>query len=270
MKRFRDKIVIVTGAASGIGAATAERFASEGANLALADLNEDGLRQMADTLAPSGSQVLVQRTDVADCAAVERLVEATVARFGRLDILISNAGMPSFGHVTEITPDHWRKVMAVDLDSVFFAARAAIPHLVKTKGCIVNTASISGLFGDYGLVAYNTAKAGVANMTRNLAIDHAPDGIRINAVCPGPIATGMTARIFADQAVMEEYRKVVPMARVGQPGEVAAAIAFLASEDASFITGVNLVVDGGVTAATGQPDFYRIYRERMAKRRPSQ
>lgn len=262
MKRFSEKVVIVTGAASGIGAATAQRLAEEGARLMLADLDEERLREVAEPLEKGGCKVVYLRTDVAKCEEVERLVERAIAHFGHLDVIVNNAGIASFGHVTEITPEHWRKVMAVDLDSVFFGARAAIPHLAKTKGCIVNTASISGLYGDYGLVAYNTAKGAVVNLTRNLAIDHAPDGIRVNAVCPGGVATPMTAALTADAAVMQQYRELVPMARMARPEEIAAAIAFLASDDASYITGVNLVVDGGITAATGQPNFNRIFRER--------
>lgn len=266
-KRFEGKVVVITGAASGIGAATAKRFAMEGAKLVLGDINETGLNATAESLRETGREIVAQMTDVSRVEDVERLIALAVERFGRLDVLVSNAGIGSFGHVTELTPEHWRRVMAVDLDSVFFGARAAIPHLAKTRGCIVNTASISGLYGDYGLAAYNTAKAGVANLTRNLAIDHAPDGIRVNAVCPGGVETPMTARLAEDPSIMDEYRKLVPMARMGQPAEIAAAITFLASEDASYITGHNLVVDGGVTAATGQPNFNRIFRDRGWVRR---
>jgi meso-butanediol dehydrogenase/(S,S)-butanediol dehydrogenase/diacetyl reductase len=269
MKRFANKVVIVTGAAAGIGAATARRFAAEGADLVLSDTRDDVQRPVAEELQRGAANVLCQRTDVGDCEEVQRLIDAAAARFGRIDVLVNNAGITYFGHVTEITPEQWRKVMAVDLDSIFFAARAAIPHLAKTRGCIVNTASISGLSGDYGLAAYNAAKGGVVNLTRTLAIDHAADGIRVNAVCPGPVETKLTAAMARDPDFMEEYRKLVPMARMGQPEEIAASIVFLASDDASCITGHNLVVDGGVTAATGQPNFTRMFRERgWDQRRP--
>ena len=257
-RRFDGRVAIVTGAASGIGEATARRLASEGASLILADIDAQRLDTVLTELISLGAAAVAKCVDVSIGDHVNELVAFAVQSFGRLDILINNAGISLFGHVTEITPEQWHRVMAVDVDSVFFGARAAIPHLVVTQGCIVNTCSISGLFGDYGLVAYNTAKGAVANLTRSLAIDHAPDGIRVNSVCPGGVATPMTAGIL--NRFGEEYERLIPMRRPAQPEEIAAAIAFLASDDASYITGHNLVVDGGVTAATGQPNFNRLIR----------
>src|SRR5690606_32394563 len=186
--------------------------------------------------------------DVADGDAVMQCVDDAAAHFGQLDVLVNNAGIGCFGHVDEITPQAWRQTMAVDLDAVFFGSRAALPHLRKTRGNIVNTASISGLLGDPGLVAYNVAKAGVVNLTRNMAVDHAHEGIRVNCICPGGVATPMLKAHTRDAAIMAEYEKLVPMGRVAQPEEMAAGIAFLASGDASYITGHALVIDGGVTA----------------------
>ena len=268
-RRFQDRVAVVTGAASGIGEATARRLGEEGALLVLADVDAVQLEGVVEQLVRVGGSVVSRRVDVAVVSEVEQLVAFAVESFGRLDIVINNAGISLFGHVTEITPEQWHRVMAVDLDSVFYGCRAAMPHLVATSGCIVNTCSISGLFADYGLSAYNTAKGAVANLTRSLAIDHAHDGVRVNSVCPGGVATPMLARML--ERFGEEYEQLVPMGRPAQPEEIAAAIAFLASDDASYITGHNLVVDGGVTAATGQPNFSRLIRQaRAAARRTAE
>lgn len=266
--RFKDRIAVVTGAASGIGEATAHRLGDEGAALVLADNEAQRLDAVVGELAMDGIKVVSQCIDVGVAEDIEGLVQFAVASFGRLDVMVNNAGISLFGHVTEITPEQWRRVMAVDVDSVFYGSRAALPHLVMTKGCIVNTCSISGLLGDYGLVAYNTAKGAVANLTRSLAIDHASDGVRVNSVCPGGVATPMLAGML--KRFGEEYERLVPIGRPARPDEIAAAIAFLASDDASYITGHNLVVDGGVTAATGQPNFTRLIRQaRQARKNDS-
>jgi meso-butanediol dehydrogenase/(S,S)-butanediol dehydrogenase/diacetyl reductase len=262
MPRFEGKVVLISGAASGIGAAAAQRFAAEGAVLALCDRRETAIRRLAETLELGPDQHQVAAFDVSDANAFTSFIEKIAQRFGRLDALINNAGMGSFGHVDELSPENWRRVMAVNVDSIFFAVRAALPHLRQSRGSVVNTASISGLYADPGLVAYNTSKAAVINMTRNMAVDHAAEGVRFNCVCPGGVATPMIKSHMEDAAFMAEYAKLVPMARLCLPEEVAAGIAFLASNDASFITGTTLMIDGGVTAQTGQPNFDRLYRER--------
>jgi meso-butanediol dehydrogenase/(S,S)-butanediol dehydrogenase/diacetyl reductase len=249
MNRFADKVVLVTGAASGIGAATALRFASEGAKIVLVDKQE--LSDTAGKLA--GKDNLVHKADVADEQAVDGMVAAAVERFGRLDVLVNNAGVYAGGNPAEISTDDWRKVIATDLDGVFFGCRAAIPHLEKTKGSIVNTASVSGTGGDWNTLPYNAAKGGVVNFTRALAMDLGTRGIRVNAVCPSLTRTAMTAEMFEDEATMAEFNKRIPLGRPCEPEEVAAVIAFLASEDASFVTGAMIAVDGGVSASNGQP-----------------
>ncbi|MCB4824310.1 meso-2,3-butanediol dehydrogenase [Roseicella aerolata] len=254
MARFSEKVVLVTGGGSGIGAAAAVRFLADGAAVCIADLRAEALAAQVEAL-NAGPRLHAVECDVTDEAAVNSLIAEVATHFGRLDVLVNNAGFGSFARVEELTTENWRRVQAVCLDSVFFGSRAAMPHLKARQGCIVNTASISGLRGDYGFAAYNAAKGGVVNLTRNMAIDHARDGVRVNAVCPGLTATPLTTKFTDRPDIMAEYDRRIPMRRPGRPEEMAAAIAFLASEDASYITGVTLAVDGGITAATGQPNF---------------
>jgi meso-butanediol dehydrogenase / (S,S)-butanediol dehydrogenase / diacetyl reductase len=254
--RFDDKVVLLTGAASGIGAAAARRFAREGGCVLLVDINDAAGAALA---AEIGERAAFRHVDVRECAQVEQWVAGAVAHFGRVDVLLNNAGIGSYGKTPDVPPDLWRAVIDTDLHAVFYACRAAIPHLrAAGGGSIVNTASISGLGGDYGLAAYNAAKGGLVNYTRTLAIDHAREGIRVNAVCPGPIDTPLLGHLIARQAMLTAYEAVIPMGRIGRADEVASAIAFLASDDASYITGALLTVDGGITAATGQPNFSRL------------
>jgi len=256
MARFDGKVALITGAASGIGAAAARRFAAEGAKVMLGDVDADGGRALAAKL---GAAAAFEPVDVRRLEQVEAVTEAAVKHFGRLDIVFNNAGIGAYGATPDLDPELWRAVLEVDLFSIFYGCRAAIPHLrAGGGGAIVNTASISGLGGDYGLGAYNAAKGGVVNYTRTLAIDHARDKIRVNAVCPGPIDTPLAGPLLANPKIVDSYNQVIPMGRVGRAEEVAAAVAFLASDDAAYITGTMLVVDGGLTAATGQPNFTRL------------
>jgi len=258
-RRLDGKVAIITGAASGIGAATARRFAAEGARLLLGDKNDEGGRAVAEELRKETSEVTFERLDVSDLADVERFVRRAGDLYGRLDVAFNNAGIGAYGRTPDLDPAVWHEVIAVDLHSVYYGCRAAIPLMRKTGGgSIINTGSISGLRGDYGLAAYNAAKGAVVNFTRTVAIDHAHENIRVNVVCPGPIETTLLNPLLGLPNARERYSEAIPMGRVGRADEVAAAVAFLASDDASYVTGTSLVVDGGVTAATGQPNFHRL------------
>src|SRR3990167_1887283 len=189
LKRFENKVAVITGAASGIGAATARLFAREGAHVVLADIGDEGGRTLARDLGPTA---LAVRCDVSKQKDVEALIQTAVDTHGRIDILFNNAGIGSYGSTVETTTEQWLNVIAVDLHSVFYACHAAIPHMPRGSA-IVNTASISGLGGDHRFDAYNAAKGDVVNYTRSMAVDHARDGIRVNALCPGLVDTPITA-----------------------------------------------------------------------------
>jgi len=218
----------------------------------LAGRTRDKLDDVAKTLG-NDDKVLVRPTDVADLSDVEGLVQDAVARFGRLDVLVNNAGTVVEGKITEVSAEDWRKVMATDLDGVFHGCRAALPELIKTKGSIVNTSSVSGLGGDWGMSVYNAAKGAVTNFTRALAMDHGRDGVRVNAVCPSLTRSEMTDDMFANKELMAKFMERIPLGRAAEAEDIADVIAFLGSDDARFITGVNLPVDGGLSASNGQP-----------------
>jgi meso-butanediol dehydrogenase/(S,S)-butanediol dehydrogenase/diacetyl reductase len=252
--RFLGKVAIVTGGASGIGLASAELIVSEGGKVMIGDLNE---AQGQAVVAKLGSQcVAFQTCDVSQIDDVNALVAATLTHFGGVDILINNAGMGSdLCTSVELSPEKWHKVLAVDLSSVFYACKATIPHMIKRKGgAIVNVASISGMGGDYAFNAYNAAKGAVVNYTKSLALDHAIDNVRVNAVCPGLIATRLTA-FMEKRGILPKLTETIPMKRMGTSKEVANLIAFLASDDASFMTGSIVVIDGGQTSGTGNLDL---------------
>ncbi len=252
-REFEGKRVLVTGAASGIGRSCVELLAARGARVLAVDLDKAGLDALSGEF---GDAVESFVADLSEREPAEAMVSEAIERFRGLDILINCAGIGSFGRVTETDPAVWRQVHAIDLDAVFFACRKAMPHLVESKGNVVNVASISGLGGDYGFTAYNSAKAGVINLTRNMAVDFAREGVRVNAICPGYVLTALTAQM--PPPIAEAFAAGVPIGRGAQPDEIAEAILFLASDRASFITGHVLVADGGCTAATGQPNGMEI------------
>ena len=242
---------VVTGAASGIGRAVAERLAAAGNGVVAADLDAARL-----DWTEAHANVARLQVDVRKPEDNQSMIAEALERFGRLDAVILNAGRPASGPIDEMPIEDFDQVIDVNLRGVALGIRASVPTLRKQGGgSIVVTASVSGLGGDPNMWAYNAAKGGVVNLVRSAANDLARDGIRVNAVCPGPIVTNMTTRIIEqDRETYEELRKNIPLGRWGQADEVAAAIEFLASDAASFVTGVLLPVDGGVTAKSGQFD----------------
>ncbi|MDA0120480.1 SDR family NAD(P)-dependent oxidoreductase [Vibrio sp. T11.5] len=249
MKGLTDKVAIVTGAANGIGLAIAQRLYDEGARLMLADWDQEPLLNALEHF--DKSRVVAQKVDVSDAQQVASLVQNCVAHFGQLDILVNNAGLHIPGTVLECSVEDWRKISSVNIDGVVYCAKFALPELLKTRGCIINTASVSGLGGDWGAAFYCATKGAVVNLTRAMALDHGLEGVRINAVCPSLVKTNMTNGW--PQAVRDKFNERIPLGRAAEPKEIAAVVTFLASDDASFINGVNLPVDGGATASDGQP-----------------
>ncbi|TFY98689.1 SDR family NAD(P)-dependent oxidoreductase [Ramlibacter rhizophilus] len=252
-RRFEERVVVVTGAGSGIGEGIARWFSAEGANVVLAGRHRDKLDRVAQDL--PAERTLVQVGDVKAYPQVEALVKAAVDRFGRLDVLVNNAGIAPEGTVTQASLADWEATMATNAGGVFHGCRAAMPHLLRTRGCIVNIASVSGLGGDWGLSFYNASKGAIINFTRALALDHGRDGVRVNAVCPSFTLTPMTEDMQDDPAMLARFAERMPLGRPATPADVAAVVAFLASADAAMVTGVALPVDGGVTASNGQPNM---------------
>lgn len=258
MMRFEGKTAIVTGAAGGIGAAIVRLLAAEGAEVFAADVNEDALRHDA-------RRVTNYACDVTSNDQVEAMVSRMVDSHGRLDLLFNNAGTGKMGDITETTDEDWERVFKVNITSIMYASRAAVPHMRRQGGgAIVNTGSVSGIGGDYGFGAYNASKGAVINYTRALAVDLGCDNIRVNAFCPGFIPrTGLTNGLEG-LPVRDIFESMIPMRRGGTTEEMANVAAFLASDAASYVTGAILMADGGMTAHTGQPNLWAATRELMA------
>ena len=251
MARFTDKVVIVTGAASGIGEGAARRFAAEGATLVLGDKDEAGLDKVVRSL--EGTQVATRATDISQMAECEALAALAMERFGRIDVLVNNAGVDHLGKLDEGPLSAFTTVIETDLFGVLQMSRAAIAALRAAHGCIINVSSVSGLGGDWNHSFYCAAKGAVSNFTRALALDEAKNGVRVNAINPSLVYTALTAGMQEQPELVAKFEERIPMGRGATPGDISGAIAFLASEDAHFITGVNLPVDGGLTASNGQP-----------------
>ena len=253
--RLQDRVALVTGAARGIGLAAARVLAEDGARVMLSDIDEDVLREAADGLRAEGLQVQAVRADVSDQASLAQAVARTAAAWGRLDILVSNAAISDESGIETLTAERWHKVMNVNLDSVLYGAQAAMPHLKRSPcASIVNVASIQGLRGQPNSMAYATAKGAVVNLTRCMAVDFGPLGVRVNAVAPGYIDTRMAlmhGNVHEHQTdwfqdVFIKHGRL-PLRRPGKAEDVAGPILFLAGDDSRYVTGQVLVVDGGLT-----------------------
>ena len=253
--RLQDRVALVTGAARGIGLAAARVLAEEGARVMLSDIDEDVLLEAAGELTKEGLQVQAVKADVSDQASVEHAVAAVAKTWGRLDILVSNAAISDESGIETLTAERWHRVMSVNLDSVLYGAQAAMPHLRRSPcASIVNVASIQGLRGQPNSMAYATAKGAVVNLTRCMAVDFGPLGVRVNAVAPGYIDTRMAlmhGNVHEHQTdwfqdVFIKHGRL-PLRRPGKAEDVAGPILFLASDDSRYVTGQVLVVDGGLT-----------------------
>ena len=244
MGKLQNKVAVITGGASGIGAATAQLFVSEGAKVVLVDLNEEKGKAFEAELKALNAEALFVKANITSEDDVANVFKQTVEAFGRVDVVFNNAGIGRVHSSHDLEYSEWRNTVNVDLDGVFLVAREAIREMLKTGGgTIVNTASMFGLVGSSGSAAYNAAKGGVINLTRSLAVEYAERNIRVNALCPGFIDTPIIPE-ESKQALSE----ATPMKRLGKAEEMATAVLFMACDDSSFMTGNYLVLDGGYTS----------------------
>lgn len=247
MQRFKNQVAIVTGGGRGIGAAVAQRLAVEGAAVVVADVDREPAEAVAQAIRAAGGEALACRVDVTSRVQVEQVLAAALARYGQVDVLANIAGIGLAEHFLDITEANWQRTLDINLNGVFLCSQVVARHMVERKiaGRIVNMASTNGLVGEGDFAAYNASKFGVVGLTMTMAIDLALYNIRVNSVCPGLIKTRLSQSLRDNPVEAAEYLKKIPLNRFGEPEEVAAAVAYLASTDSGFITGHQLVIDGG-------------------------
>ena len=257
--RFKNKVVIVTGAGSGIGETTAIKFAKEGAKVVIADIDPKNGKRVSDIISESNGSALFVETNVASFETVNQMVDKTSIEFGSPDILINNAGINVFGEPLNMPDSEWKRAFSVDLDGVWFGCKAVLPHMLKkNKGCIVNVASVHGIQIIPNCFPYPVAKHGVIGLTKALAVDYASKGIKINSISPGYIDTPIVERFFQAKPNPQEARKEAenhqPIKRMGTTDEIANVIMFMSSDECNYMIGANIVVDGGITLRMHEND----------------
>ncbi len=256
MGRLDNKVAIVTGGAMGIGKAAAAALAKEGAKVAIGDINEEVGRATTEAIRRAGGEVFFHKTDVGVSAGVEGLVNATVDRYGKLDVIFNNVGVAIGGSAADMSEEDWNRVLNINLGGVWRGIKYAVPQMIKNGGgSIINTTSVQALVGFKGWSGYAASKGGINSLTQQAAIEYAPYQIRINAIAPGTIMTPMNEKIFKEapdpEVVIRSWNEAHPIGRFGQPEEVAGLVVFLASDESSFITGEIIRVDGGVVIKGG-------------------
>ena len=253
--QLEDRVALVTGGGTGIGAAVAKRLAQEGARVVICGRRAELLENVVKTIRSSGGEAHAAPTDLIDPKNVTALVEDTVARHGRLDVLVNNAVQMVIKPVLEMTVEEWRKSLGVALEAVFVAVKAALPFMTAAgRGAIVNISSLAAHMSDSGLGGYSAAKAGLESFTRAVAIEVAKDGVRVNSLCLGMIATEQGGSAFEGEA-RAAMESIIPLGRFGKPEEIANCALFLASDEAAFVTGTTLIADGGQSASLGSPEL---------------
>ncbi|MGO4888519.1 3-oxoacyl-ACP reductase FabG [Anaerobacillus sp. MEB173] len=243
--RLADKVAIVTGGGNGLGKETVLLFAREGAKLVIADFDEKSGHEVLSQVKDSGGEAIFQQVDVSNLESVKQMAKAAIEHYGRIDILINNAGITNDGLLAKLSKEAWQQVIDVNLSGVFYCAQAVIPTMIEQgKGKIINTSSVSGVYGNFGQTNYAATKAGVVGMTKTWAKELGGKGINVNAVAPGFIETGMTAKVPAK--VLDKMKEKVPLKRLGKPRDIANAYLYLASDEADYVNGTVLHVDGGI------------------------